>query len=111
MRKPLCDLILISFKVALDGSNHAPSPSHEKSGLPAQEKKNDESSSESSPAALVSEDRVSEFLSQVAGLVKYVTFFIFILPHTRNSDNEMSLEMSGEQGRKESRGCYRERDK
>ncbi|XP_057517251.1 biotin carboxyl carrier protein of acetyl-CoA carboxylase, chloroplastic-like [Amaranthus tricolor] len=59
-------------KVALDGSNHAPSPSHEKSGLPAQEKKNDEPSSESSPAASVSEERVSEFLSQVAGLVKLV---------------------------------------
>ena len=101
MRKPLFGLILIFFKVALDGSNHAPSPSHEKSGLPAQEKKNDEPSSESSPAASVSEERVSEFLSQVAGLVKYVTYFIFILPHTRNSDNKMSLETSEEQGRDE----------
>ncbi|KAK2974292.1 hypothetical protein RJ640_016778 [Escallonia rubra] len=54
----------VAFKVAVDGSsNAAPTPST---------KSDDKPTNEASPAALASEESISEFIAQVANLVKLV---------------------------------------
>lgn len=59
-------------KVALGGSNNAPATPQVNSGSPAQETKNVEPPRESSPTLSASEESISEFMSQVASLVKLV---------------------------------------
>ncbi|XP_021768818.1 biotin carboxyl carrier protein of acetyl-CoA carboxylase 1, chloroplastic-like [Chenopodium quinoa] len=59
-------------EVTLGGSNHAPPTPQAKSGPAAQETKNDEQPRETSPTVSASEETVSDFLSQVASLVKLV---------------------------------------
>ncbi|KAL2934872.1 Biotin carboxyl carrier protein of acetyl-CoA carboxylase 1 chloroplastic [Bienertia sinuspersici] len=59
-------------EVALDGSNNVPPTTQAKSGLPSRETKIDDSATESSLSVVTSEESVSEFLSQVASLVKLV---------------------------------------
>lgn len=70
----LFDQLLLSFKVALGGSNNVPPTPQAKSGSPAQETKNDELPRGSSPTVSASEESISEFMSQVSGLIKYITF-------------------------------------
>lgn len=59
-------------KVVVDGTTNAAAVPETKSGIPAQEKKNDEPSRESSARQLPQEESISQFMSQVAGLVKLV---------------------------------------
>ncbi|THG19527.1 hypothetical protein TEA_027433 [Camellia sinensis var. sinensis] len=61
----------VAFKVAVDESSNAAS-TPTKSEVPAAEPKDAKPSSETSPAALASEESISEFISQVANLVKLV---------------------------------------
>ncbi|KAK9292220.1 hypothetical protein L1049_020182 [Liquidambar formosana] len=62
----------VAFKVAADGSSNAAATPPTKSEVPAVEAKDAEPSDEPSPAALASEESISEFISQVASLVKLV---------------------------------------
>ncbi|KNA11048.1 hypothetical protein SOVF_138770 [Spinacia oleracea] len=59
-------------EVALGGSNNVPPTPQAKSGSPAQETKNDELPRGSSPTVSASEESISEFMSQVSGLIKLV---------------------------------------
>uniref|UniRef100_A0A5B7AAE7 Biotin carboxyl carrier protein of acetyl-CoA carboxylase n=1 Tax=Davidia involucrata TaxID=16924 RepID=A0A5B7AAE7_DAVIN len=58
-------------EVAVDGSSNA-AAAPTKSEVPAVEGKDEKPSSEPSPAALASEESISEFITQVASLVKLV---------------------------------------
>ncbi|XP_010679318.2 biotin carboxyl carrier protein of acetyl-CoA carboxylase, chloroplastic [Beta vulgaris subsp. vulgaris] len=59
-------------KVALDNSNNAPPTPQAKPAPPAEETTNNEVSGGSSPTVSASEESISEFVSQVASLVKLV---------------------------------------
>lgn len=59
-------------KVTVEGSTNNAAIPEAKSAPPAQEKKNDEPSAESTTTVLASEESLSQFMSQVASLVKLV---------------------------------------
>ncbi|GAV89208.1 Biotin_lipoyl domain-containing protein [Cephalotus follicularis] len=59
-------------EVAVDGSSNAAATPPSKSDVPAVEAKDGESSKESSPPTLATEESISEFISQVTNLVKLV---------------------------------------
>ncbi|XP_048232973.1 biotin carboxyl carrier protein of acetyl-CoA carboxylase, chloroplastic isoform X3 [Ricinus communis] len=68
------DMLLGSsvVKVAVDGSSNAAASTSTKSEVPLQDPKDANPSNETSSPALVSEESISEFISQVASLVKLV---------------------------------------
>lgn len=58
------------FKVAVDGSSNAAASPPTKSDAPTSQAKDTKSSNESSSAVLSTEESISEFINQVASLVK-----------------------------------------
>ncbi|KAF2286435.1 hypothetical protein GH714_016900 [Hevea brasiliensis] len=61
-----------SFKVAVDGSSNAAASPLTKSEVPSQEAKDAKPSNEPAPPTLATEESISEFITQVASLVKLV---------------------------------------
>ncbi|XP_012085781.1 biotin carboxyl carrier protein of acetyl-CoA carboxylase 1, chloroplastic isoform X1 [Jatropha curcas] len=62
----------VAFKVAVDGPSNAAASPPTRSGVPSQEKKDAKPSNEPSAPALATEESISEFITQVASLVKLV---------------------------------------
>lgn len=60
----------VSFKVAMDGSSNAAAAPANKLDAKAPEAKDGKSPNEPTPSVLATEESVSEFISQVASLVK-----------------------------------------
>lgn len=60
----------VAFKVAVAGSSNAATTPSTKSEVPGAEAKDAKPSNEPSPATLATEESISEFISQVASLVK-----------------------------------------
>lgn len=60
----------VHFKVAVDGSSKAAASPPTKSEVPPLEAKDAKSSNECSPPTLATEESISEFITQVASLVK-----------------------------------------
>lgn len=59
-----------AYKVAKDGSSSAAASPPTKSEVPTSQEKDTKKSNESSSAVLATEESISEFISQVASLVK-----------------------------------------
>lgn len=59
-----------AFKVAVDGSSNAAASPTTKSDVPTSQAKDTKSSNESSSTVLATEESISEFINQVASLVK-----------------------------------------
>lgn len=59
-----------AYKVAMDGSSNTAASPPTKSGVPTSQEKDTNKSNESSSAVLATEESISEFINQVASLVK-----------------------------------------